>query len=450
MTTSILDKIPKADNLIFPVVAMFAIGTPSTVYLLWFYGWLETLINVLAIGLIGVLGAITAVCGLSSIALFFVVSGWLSHKSEQRYHEQEVMALERKRMAVEVENLAIDGQVKLSAASGAVALNNANVTQILTRLEQQNAAIMAFASGQAGQVQAADIKIERPKREALPEPQDDTTEATQGDLRAVWSEPNLLVIGGKGTGKTTLLQHIEAQRIQAGHRIIILDSHSQPGKWLGSVTGAARDYQLIKMAMIAIVQLMHERYEAFSSGQSHFESVTVFIDEFTLLPDKVASLGYDITEFSKPVLTEGRKVGLNLILAGHSDRVASLGLKGAGDLVECFDAKLHLKNVKGERFALVDFGEGIAQERYTYQPSLMPAMLQGDFVEQPPEAGPEPGIFPQLEAMSEFDSQVFEAWHSGARTLTAIREYMGKGKNGQINRQIRDSLELLGLELGAK
>lgn len=182
-------------------------------------------------------------------------------------------------------------------------------------------------------------------------------------LTSIRGMENVLVVGGKGCGKTTLLQHLESERMSGG-RTIALDSHSVPGQWAGQSVGAGREYGLIKTAMIALVSLMDTRHKKRTSGFENFEPVTTIIDEFTLLPKVLKRIDYDVQEYSFPMLTEGRKVKMALCWGIHSDRAAPMGMKGAADLRECFDVIVYLKKVKGLYFAIVDFGEGKEDQKY--------------------------------------------------------------------------------------
>ena len=176
---------------------------------------------------------------------------------------------------------------------------------------------------------------------------------------------NILVVGAKGTGKTSLLQHLEAQRTH-NSQIIVLDSHAQPAQWQGHVVGLGRAYQNIKRTMIALNHRLNKRYQEWAKGKTNFQPIHTFIDEFTLLPKVLKGIGYDIQAYSVPALTEGRKVNIHCIWGIHSDRVKAMGLEGAGDLKECFDAVVYLKQVKGEYYALVDFGEGKEEVKYLH------------------------------------------------------------------------------------
>jgi hypothetical protein len=198
--------------------------------------------------------------------------------------------------------------------------------------------------------------------ESKPAPQLAAGEVMLDLLPAIAALENVLIVGGKGTGKTTLMQWLAAIRAELG-RVLIFDSHAHPAKWpAGHVVGKGRDYQTIWSGMLQLVDLLDRRYKDFAAGAKHtgeFGTITNMIDELTLLPGIIKDLGGDIQAYNKPLLTEGRKVDLCAVWGVHSDRVDALGLKGAADLKECFDAVVYLKNIAGQRYALVDFGEGI-------------------------------------------------------------------------------------------
>jgi hypothetical protein len=191
-------------------------------------------------------------------------------------------------------------------------------------------------------------------------------EQRQPLLPALVNCPNILIVGGKGRGKTQLLKWIECERLNRGNVVTVLDSHAQPASWGGQVIGAGRKYESIAAAMIDLNTMLDNRYNQFSTGKDDFTIIDTFVDEFTLLPKKLKSIGYEIQDYSFSALTEGRKVGMNCVWGSHSDRAEALGLKGATDLKECFDAIVYLKKVKGDYYAMVNFGEGIEETKYNH------------------------------------------------------------------------------------
>ena len=204
-------------------------------------------------------------------------------------------------------------------------------------------------------------------------PQEDTLPL----LPALDHADNILIVGGKGSGKTTLLQWIEASRIKH-QEIVVMDSHAEPAQWQGRMVGFGRDYEMILAEMKLSLRELDRRYKRRTKGDKSYHVTTSIIDEFTLLPDTLKEhFAFEVKTYSRPLLTEGRKVKMNCIWGIHSDRVEALGMKGAGDLKECFDVVVHLKNVKGNRYAICDFGEGKEDTKYIHPgPFNAPARSQ--------------------------------------------------------------------------
>ena len=167
----------------------------------------------------------------------------------------------------------------------------------------------------------------------------------------------LLIVGGQNSGKTTLLKHIAHQRSGAGS-VLVLDSHNTAGKWARDykIIGHGRDYPAIERELKNLVTVMDNRYKELASGkvgEREHERITVICDEWTTVSKNLNNLD----TYLLPLLTESRKVGIDLMLATHSQTAESLGLKGKADLKSAFDAVLILKNISGKRIVELDNGE---------------------------------------------------------------------------------------------
>jgi len=247
-------------------------------------------------------------------------------------------------------------------------------------------------------------------------------------LPAIRDCDNVLIVGGKGSGKTTLLQWLESERLQSG-QTIALDSHAVPGQWAGQYIGAGRKYAMIKNAMIALVDKMDRRHRQRTDGQQNFEPVHTMIDEFTLLPGYLKKADYEVQNYSFPMLTEGRKVEMTCLWGSHSDRAKPLGFEGMADLKECFDCIVYLKQVRGEFYALVDFGEGKENTRYA---------LPGPFVSQSANTVPSlPETTTETATIDELEFVVTEPSPGPARPtpsegeMAAIEAFVSVRDNGE-------------------
>ncbi len=174
----------------------------------------------------------------------------------------------------------------------------------------------------------------------------------------------LLIVGGQNSGKTTLLKHIAHQRSRAGD-VLILDSHNHAGKWNDNfrIVGHGRNYQAIETELKNLVAVMDARYKEFATGkvrEREHDLITVISDEWTTIAENLSNLDGVLL----PLLTESRKVGIDFIIACHSETASSLGLKGRFDLKKNFDAILRLKNYSGNRVIHLDNGETIEEYQH--------------------------------------------------------------------------------------
>jgi len=198
-------------------------------------------------------------------------------------------------------------------------------------------------------------RIENENHKYLPESEPENNAIKNTLLDDISNQQRLLLVGGQGTGKTTLLQHIAHQRDKTT-LILILDSHNTPKKWAANfrVIGNGRDYDAIQNELEKLVKLMDYRYKELASGKvsegSH-STITVISDEWTTLSKNLNNLD----KLLLPLLTESRKVCIDFILATHSETAQSLGIKGMYDLKDNFDSILRLKNKNGIR--LVEIGK---------------------------------------------------------------------------------------------
>lgn len=282
------------------------------------------------------------------------------------------------------------------------------------------------SAGQAKQLAAAQPVL------ALPNPI---------DLRDVLRRTRkVLVVGPEGGGKTSLLHAIIRQRLGSS-QVVVIDPHGNKDDWPAGceVVGCGRRYDLIETRFRDIETELDKRYKMIaqhSGYRSTFKHITVVIDEWTQLLDNVEN-GKD---FIRMMLTESRKAAIAIFVAGHSERVELLGLKGSGDLKKGFvTVRLYYDQVSHQRRQSIDYGDDIGERDAAFYPD-------GGGV-----ATPEPTLLPSSPPVSDEDLEATEdeefvrlVQEEGLSRRRASLQAYGKPYSGEkiVNRARRALNEL--------
>ena len=269
----------------------------------------------------------------------------------------------------------------------------------------------------------------------------------------------ILIIGGQGSGKTSLLNWIVEQKLSDAH-VMVLDSHASPFDWppYAQVVGLGRDYAAVNAAVDAYVAELDRRYKLRAAGkQLKFDKRFIVADELFAMNSNV-----DIKSRVKTLLTEARKVDMGIVLAGHSDRAAHIGLEGSKDLLNGFQALVYLNVEDGQHVATIETSR--RKRRYSH-PGPYPGRAESS---GRPNAGgthgtpPGNGGFRADNAggtwgtggtvgipMADFDGpdrdrEIISMYRAG-NTISAIRKKIFGGKGGKQLQIIRGVLERYGI-----
>jgi len=148
-------------------------------------------------------------------------------------------------------------------------------------------------------------------------------------FKALVDSLHLLVVGETEAGKSTAAEAVLVGRVKAGDYVLILDPHADPSMWCGvPAIGMGRDYAAIGTAMAALLHELTTRYQRKALGDTTYQPITIFIDEWPAIQSHCKNAGAFMTELAQ----EGRKVGMRLVIMTQSDRVESLGISGKGDV----------------------------------------------------------------------------------------------------------------------
>lgn len=171
-------------------------------------------------------------------------------------------------------------------------------------------------------------------------------------LPLIINAPCVLIHGGRNRGKTNLARFVMEHRAKSEDILIIDPKQSALETWAGyRVAGANHNYAEIMEALEQVNRLGNHK-------------ITILIDEMTILKMRIPNFA----DYWLQALIEGRERGQNIWIIGQSKTAGSLGLKGAYDLIDCFDYLVGCQYTKstGERFCEVE--ESGVQKRIMGQP----------------------------------------------------------------------------------
>ena len=175
----------------------------------------------------------------------------------------------------------------------------------------------------------------------------------------------LVIIGAQGSGKTNLLQWIAYRKMQSS-MVYAIDPHN--GQWPADyICGSGRNFADISQLLDELHARLDKRYK----GNETIEPITIIMDEWRAIDDNCENAADRL----KTLLTEGRKVKLNVFMGSHSDRARKLGLEGAADMREGLTLVYLERNIQtGQRKARIRIGDNVhpliipGEFNLTYEP----------------------------------------------------------------------------------
>ena len=183
---------------------------------------------------------------------------------------------------------------------------------------------------------------------AAPDPTIDPTAYLQNFLEY----PGLL-FGGMGAGKSWTARYLVAQKVRAGHQVIVLDPHAASHEWKGiRHVGAGMNYRAIAEFLHWYLDEIERRYQEFNqaglSEEDWQQSVrqqgrimSVVSEEMTNWADRLPG---DIgSRFFKSAMSDSRKVLMPPLFVAHDRTLTALGdAKGVARLRDAALLELEL------------------------------------------------------------------------------------------------------------
>lgn len=161
------------------------------------------------------------------------------------------------------------------------------------------------------------------------------------DLAQVTDATHLAVVGPSGSGKSAITQYLIDTHFDDAN-IIALDTDSSPQEWAGvQKVGQGGNIEGITDRMTKDLADLHQRTQRRAEGKPVGIEEVRIVEEFpSLVGDIDEELKKGETNIAlswlKRLLRRGRKYSMKVVLVSQEFEVASLGIKGEGNLRKAF------------------------------------------------------------------------------------------------------------------
>ncbi len=296
------------------------------IYSLW-----ETILMLGEMLVYFVVGGLIILAGMGLLFVYNLVADVFS----KNQHEAKLRALELEARQVEIDHdnitivkAKVDEQILIGSTRQSKilfqpghlggAVNGQNIEPTLMQLKMWDRWQQLHSTAKP----QPQIRTEKPPAQLEP------GQPLQPILERLKASHQILIAGATGSGKTTLCKHLITWLAGQGYRVIPCDIHS-PSKMLNfDVVGSGRKFGDVFNALEMAVEIMNERYNHPDYGKPNYqpEPIAIFLDELTSVVKVAADEKSNFVDNLQCLLTEGRKVGIKLILSIHSLDVKTLGL----------------------------------------------------------------------------------------------------------------------------
>jgi hypothetical protein len=270
------------------------------------------------------------------------ISAWLLTQSRREYRQQ-VKAWEQQAAATQNQVQAIHQQAEMQSLQQIALLRAAEkyYPEMQAYLDDDYADYTPVPAEQAAesQTQQPGAVPPQPRQQATataaPGASSDLAADTTAYLQNFLEYPGL-VFGGQGSGKSWTARYLVAQKVRAGHQVVVLDPHAAAHEWKGvRSVGAGMDYKAIaEFLEDEYLGEIERRYKEFNqSGLSEEDwqqslrrqgrITSVACEEMTNWADRLP--GDIASRFLKSAMTDSRKALMPPLFVSHDRTLTSIG-----------------------------------------------------------------------------------------------------------------------------
>lgn len=258
----------------------------------------------------------------------------------------------------------------------------------------------------------------------------------------------LMVEGPSGSGKSSLVRHVVARKLELVDQLALCDPHGSRPKWGAAVdaVGFGENYEAI-INMFAGLEVEHrKRMQAIAVGRPErkFPVICVVIEELPAIADFCRANAIDLGHYIRLFLNRSRKTAIDVILVTQESTVEAVALKGRGQaLGSVARAQTMGRDGVGHKVRFVaENGEIIETAPPPLWPDALPVGVDSDKV----------ALLPAPQSDEERAIVAAIVNHPGA-SYAELAGTLGRSRSTHTNRLIDQVIEKFGLEgyeIGAK
>lgn len=154
----------------------------------------------------------------------------------------------------------------------------------------------------------------------------------------------VMVVGGQGSGKSTLVKWLAERRLELGDCVIAVDPHAAYGQWEGlEVVGAGLNYAAVNEFMQATCDDIERRYLAIATKPDpDLPPITIINEEMTNQSDECD--GKTLQRYDGKLSADIRKTGYKVIKVSHNDTLTTTGGKAGTKKIQDSYIRLYLES----------------------------------------------------------------------------------------------------------
>jgi hypothetical protein len=252
----------------------------------------------------------------------------------------------------------------------------------------------------------------------------------------------LMIQGASGSGKSSLVRHVVARKLDLVDQLVLCDPHGSRPKWGAAVdaVGFGDDVEAIINTLAGLEVEYARRLQLLTTGERRereFPVICLVIEELPSIADFCREGKIDLGHYIRLFLNKTRKTAIDLILVSQESTVEAVALKGRGQALESVSRAFTLgRDGVGHRVRYVaEDGSTIEVEPPPLWPDSLPVGVDSSKLLRLPA--------PQSDEERAIVEVIVQ--NRGA-SYSELAGLLGRSRSGHTNRLIQAAIAKFGLE----